>query len=69
MKSIEKHHAVCDISDERNSGDGYWVYLKPGWCIEPELHSIHEETPLECLRKLKDIQRCHCADYCERGSN
>lgn len=68
MKAILNHPAVESVSDERGSGDGYWVYLHPGWCKEPELNSIHEETPLECLRELRYIHPCRCSDYCRRES-
>lgn len=66
MKTIERiksDRRVADVSDEREMGDGFWVYLKPGWrWAEDWVHSIHEDTPSECLRELHRAIPCHCRE-------
>jgi hypothetical protein len=47
---------VGSISDERNSGDGYWIYLANGWYNEDfdkGCTIIHEHTVKECLSQLR----------------
>ena len=68
MRTIDRIKAdprVADVSDERDMGDGYWVYLKPGWrWVEDCLHAIHEDTPSACLRELRGgVIECKC-NYC-----
>ena len=64
MRTIDRIKAdprVADVSDERDTGDGYWVYLKPGWrWADDYVHIIHEDTPAECLRELRAIIPCRC---------
>jgi hypothetical protein len=63
--SIRKYHAmISDVSDERSNGDGYWVYLKSGFCYERETHAIHEDTLKECAECLRFVEPCSCSD-CE----
>jgi len=71
-KIIEKilaHPNVESISDEREferrppgedeNGDGFWVYMEPGFRDGLEhLHSFHEHSPSECLKLLKRIEKC-----------
>ncbi len=46
--------AIADISDERNNGDGWWIYLKePFFNPDLECRIIHEETLTECIHELK----------------
>jgi hypothetical protein len=46
--------AIEDISDERDLGDGFWIYLKPPFFNpQKECRIIHEETISECLAILK----------------
>jgi hypothetical protein len=60
---------LSDISDERKSGfmgrddDGMWVYLKAGWCSDPELHCIHEWSAGNLISALKSIRPCSC-EHC-----
>ena len=50
---------ISDISDERDSGDGYWVNLKCGWWLpDYETHSAHEDNVKECARALRYIAPC-----------
>jgi hypothetical protein len=70
---LRKRHLIETISNERDSGDGIWVYLKPGW-IADEVHHVHEDTVRECLEALKEVRRCNCEEcqsllatfYCAR---
>lgn len=64
LNTIKKHPKVDEISDERNNGDGIWIYLKPGFINEEkEVHCIHEHTIEECLEQLKnDIVECACEE-------
>lgn len=64
-KLIQNHPRVEDISDERGSGDGCWVYLKRGWGERgnPQCHTIHEDTWSDVLRAVRDAEPCEC-DNC-----
>lgn len=75
-KVIEKLKAdkrVVDISDERDMDQGFWVYTK-GWCRESMpngthdestcLHVIHENSPSECWRLMRDLKPCNCEGHC-----
>lgn len=55
---------IHSISDERCNGDGYWVYLMPGWINTMHgVHHIHEDTPQDCVSQLKDcVEPCDCED-------
>lgn len=65
-KCLQKYAAVIDeVSDERASGDGYWVYLKTGWRDdEGETHCVHEETPAECAKRMTHLTRCTIPGCC-----
>ncbi len=44
-------------------GDGYWIYLKPGYiCESLECHFVHEWTVKDCLEAFKSVKPCHCND-------
>lgn len=52
---------IAEVSDERGTDEGYWVYLNPGiWSPDDETHCIHEDTIRECANKLRLVQRCSC---------
>jgi hypothetical protein len=63
LTNLLKSHAdrVDEISDERGNGDGYWIYLKPGW-INPLLgaHLVHEYTVKDCMEHFKTVCKCDC---------
>lgn len=68
IEKIKKHPAVVSISDERGSGDGFWVYLKSGWTYDnPGEHSLHEDTPSQCLPMLSRLMKCDCSDECQKA--
>lgn len=58
---------IHSISDERDMGQGFWIYLK-GYTnvsmdsVEP-LHTIHENSITECLKQLRCAEKCDCK-YC-----
>lgn len=50
---------IEEVSDERGSGDGYWVYLKNGWNSgDVGDHTIHEGTITECRDAMKMVLKC-----------
>ena len=57
---------ISDVSDERENGDGYWIYLKSGLINDlHDVHMVHEDTLKECAEILKSsIVSCRCSD-CE----
>jgi hypothetical protein len=61
MKTIERlpekyRNAITSVSDERNNGDGWWLYLKPPfWNPEMECRIIHETRLSDCVSILKNI--------------
>ena len=47
--------------DERDTGDGYWLYLAPGYYdSESGIHFIHENTGADVARKFKGVKPCDC---------
>lgn len=47
-------NAIADVSDERNNGDGWWIYLKePFFNTELECRTIHEQKLSSCIAQLK----------------
>lgn len=49
---------ISSVSDERNNGDGWWIYLKPEYAdldFDPSWNcrSIHEATLSACIKRLK----------------
>lgn len=76
IQAILNHAAVESVSDERSSDDGYWVYLKLGFCNYGDdpvaadcgdpIHSIHADNPTEALRMLRhDVRPCSCKSCAE----
>lgn len=66
--SIRTWHGIIDeVSDERSNGDGYWIYLKPGWIDTMfEVHMVHEDTLAECADQLRNsVEPCTCRDCVE----
>lgn len=50
-----KYKAAIDfVTDERNNGDGWWIYLKePFFNTALECRTIHEGTLSQCISQLK----------------
>ena len=55
MADLASHPWVESISDERSSGDGLWVYLKPGYVWDGDVGSIHESTVKACCQEFRSI--------------
>jgi hypothetical protein len=50
---------ISGVSDDRQYGEGYWVYLVPGWWSHlDETHCVHASTPSACAMKMTRVQRC-----------
>lgn len=70
FKSLKPYETIIEeISDERNNGDGIWIYLKKEWAdfgFDP-LHptrQIHEQTIKEILPRLrKSVRKITDADF------
>lgn len=51
--------AILKISDERNMGDGWWIYLRePFFNPVLECKIIHEQVLADCIEQLK-----HCVNH------
>ena len=60
---IKNDQRVREVSDERGLGDGFWVYLKDGFCGDDMgCHIIHEDSPSACLKAMRYIQPCTCRE-------
>ena len=56
IASVRRHPLVRDVSDERASGDGVWIYLKNGWvCSNSECNAISEDTLADAVECLKQV--------------
>lgn len=63
---FKTHPWVDAFSDERGSGEGLWVYLKPEYfCALMECRVLHEDTVAE-LRKVWDTVRPATAEEVDR---
>lgn len=50
------------IREEVKDIDGYWIYLKDGWCNMSGEHTIVEDTKKEAYKAFKYVERCSCAE-------
>lgn len=66
MEKVLADPRIEEVSDERGSGDGIWVYTKPGFHdgYDPRgpTHAVHEDTWRDVLRQMRSIEPCACAD-------
>lgn len=72
-KSIEslpksQKEKIHSISDERNNGDGWWIYLTKEYAdfdFDPfnPMRSIHEQKLSDCISRLKRAQRVTEDDF------
>lgn len=58
---IDFKDKINDITDEREGGDGVWIYLKAGWhnCGS---HLIHEWDYKMAVAELERVEKCACRD-------
>ena len=54
MADMASHPWVESISDERSSGDGLWVYLKPGY-VWDGVWFVHESTVKDCCQAMRFV--------------
>ena len=55
LAGLKAHPWVESVSDERSSGCGIWVYLKPGYEWDRTAHSIHESTVRDCCAAFSAV--------------
>lgn len=59
---MTKHmQKIEELFDDRKSGNGWFVYLKPGWKLNNE-HCFSESTKSEVWRTMQDVETCDCED-------
>jgi len=57
---------VHSLDVERDEWDGprspfsYWMWLKPGWSPDGEVHCIHEPSVKEFLKVWRQVGPCKC---------
>jgi hypothetical protein len=60
---------IEEVSDEGGGdwGDGYWLYLKPGWKRDEfdQVHNVHEWNMRDLIASMRRIARCNCEE-CRR---
>jgi len=54
LAQLISHPWVESVSDERSSGCGIWVYLKPGYEWDGS-HAVHESTVRECCAAFSAV--------------
>lgn len=54
LAGLASHPWVKCVSDERELGDGLWVYLKPGFVWDGTTSHIHESTVREACQAFRD---------------
>lgn len=70
IQLLEKHRDKIEgpIEDETDTGDGYWVHLRPGWYWDDiGLHIIHEDTAQKVVKAFRYVRPCTC-DSCKRAT-
>ena len=55
LADLQAHPWVESVSDERGTGCGIWVYLRPGFVTHDCCHTIHEPTVKECCRAFRFV--------------
>lgn len=68
IEKIKADKRVQSVSDERSWGDGFWIYLKPGFSNDGGAHCHHEDSPTQAYKVLRNWTfNCDCNDYCNRN--
>lgn len=52
---------IEQLSDERSIGNGWFVYLKPGWQYDGA-HCFGEDNRRAVQRTMKMVRPCGCAE-------
>ena len=58
LAQLAAHPWVESVSDERSSGQGIWVYTRPGFVNDAGGQTIHEATVKGCLAAFADTREC-----------
>lgn len=58
LAQLAAHPWVESVSDERSSGEGIWVFTRPGFVNDVCGHVIHEATVKGCLAAFADVREC-----------
>lgn len=54
---------VAELGSEvQPDDDGYWIYLRPGWCSAPQEHIVHEWSVKDVLAAFASVRPCACKD-------
>ena len=51
---------VREIDDERDTENGWWLYLRRGWCDDADAHVIHADTVAGLTEHFTFITPCDC---------
>jgi hypothetical protein len=57
---------ILEILDERSNGNGWFVYLKPGWAVNDAntsnaQHDFGEDTRPAAFRTAREARPCACS--------
>jgi len=58
---LKKDKRIAFIDDEREFGDGYFVYLKDGFSFDHDTHVFSENTIREVKESLTRVYPCECS--------
>jgi len=64
---VRRDKRIDEISDERNIGNGWFVYLKPGWQMDGA-HCFGEDTKLDVRSTMQRVTKCACAECCKNAT-
>lgn len=53
---------IAEVSDERDTDDGVWFYLKPGLCFSEDNHQVHEHDAFTAKQALDRVIACDCGE-------
>ena len=56
--------AVKEYLERTDNGDGFWIYLKPGWIDNTGTgaHMVHESSIEEAFKYLQWVDKCECSE-------
>jgi hypothetical protein len=71
--SDERDYRGSDLNDPQvkeyikrtgDNGDGFWIYLKPGWVDNAGTgaHQVHESSVQEAYTFLQGVSKCKCSE-------
>jgi hypothetical protein len=55
---LSRHqHQIDYVDDERDTKDGYWIYLSNGWMFDHDTTVIHEHSISAVREAFKRVHR------------